>query len=65
MRTLYHFQCIKRKITLNYPKSAAMGFFQETQEEFENNHGKRAISVRAIEVLLYFSILRESLRYIY
>ena len=31
-----------KKIILNYPKSAAMGFV------------KRAISVRAIEVLLYF-----------
>ena len=36
MRTqnIYHFQ-YKKEITLNYPKSAAMGFFQGTQEEFE------------------------------
>ena len=32
-----------------------MGFlFQETQERFRNSRGKRAISVRAIEVLLYY-----------
>ena len=44
---------IKRKITLNYPKSAAMGFlFQGTQERVQNSRGKRAISVRATEVLL-------------
>ena len=36
---------IKKKITLNYPKSAAMGFFQETQERVRNSRGKRAISV--------------------
>ena len=29
-----------------------MGFFQGTEELFRNSHGKRAISVRAIEVLL-------------
>ena len=28
-------------------------FFQGTQERVRNSHGKRAISVRAIEVLLY------------
>ena len=26
---------IKKKITLNYPRSAAMGFFHGTKEEFE------------------------------
>ena len=30
-----------------------MGFFQGTQERIRNRRGKRAISVRAIEVLLY------------
>ena len=30
-----------------------MGFFQRTQERVRNSHGKRAISVRATEVLLY------------
>ena len=38
---------IKKKIPLDYPKSAAMGFFLGTQE--------RAISVRATEVLLYLN----------
>ena len=45
---------IKKKITLIYPKSAAMGFFfQGTQERVRKSRGKRAISVRATEVLLY------------
>ena len=30
-----------------------MGFFQGTEELVRNSRGKRAISVRAIEVLLY------------
>ena len=34
--------------------SAAMEFFLETQEQVWNSRGKRAISVRATEVLLYF-----------
>ena len=45
---------LKNKITHNYPKYAAMGFFLETQEQVRNNSGKRAISVRPIEVLLYY-----------
>ena len=36
---------MKRKNTLNYPKFAAMGCFQGTQERVRNSHGKRAISV--------------------
>ena len=47
---------IKKKITLNYPRSAAMGFFQGTQERVRNSRGKRAISVRITEVLLYKQI---------
>ena len=43
---------IKRKITLNYPKSARIGFFQGTQERVRKSRGRRAISVRATEVLL-------------
>ena len=44
----------KNIFTLNYPKYAAMGFFsQGTPERVQNSHGKRATSVRAIEVLLY------------
>ena len=44
---------IKKKITLNYPKSAAKEYFLGTQERVRNSRGKRAISVRATEVLLY------------
>ena len=33
--------------------SAAMGCFLGTQERVRNSHGKRAVSVRVIEVLLY------------
>ena len=47
------FSILKKKIPVNYPKSAAKGFFLGTQERARNSHGKRAISVRAIEVLLY------------
>ena len=44
----------ENKIALNYLKSAAMGFlFQGTQERVRDSHGKRAIGVRATEVLLY------------
>ena len=42
----------KNKITLNYPKSAAMGLFQGTQEQVRNIRGRRVINVRATEVLL-------------
>ena len=44
----------KKKITLNYPKSAGTVFFQGTQEQVRSSRGKRAISVRATEVLLYY-----------
>ena len=44
---------IKKKMTINYPKSASMRFFQGTQERVRNIRGKRAIGVRAIEDLLY------------
>ena len=43
--TQYTIFNIKKKITLNYPKSAAMGFFLETEEAVRNSGGKRAISV--------------------
>ena len=46
---------MKKKITQNYPKSAAVGFFPGTQERVRNSHGKRAISVRATGVLLYIT----------
>ena len=51
--TQYTIFNIKKKITLDYPKSAAMRFFRETQERVQNSSGKRAISVRATEGLLY------------
>ena len=52
--TQYAIFNIKRKITLNYPKSAAIGFFYlGTQTRVQNSHGKRAIIVQATEVLLY------------
>ena len=58
--TKYTIFNIKKKITLNYPKSAAMGFwvwdFHGTQDRVRDNPGKRAISVRATEVLLYGDI---------
>ena len=44
------FSIIKKKITLNYCKSADMGFLG-TQERVRDSRGKRAIIVRAIEVL--------------
>ena len=53
--TQYTIFNMNMKNTLNYPKSAAMGFFQGTQELVRNSRGKRALSVRAIEVLLYLS----------
>ena len=50
---------MNKKNTLNYPKSAAMGFFPREQEWVQNSRGKQAISVRAIEVLLYMHIYRQ------
>ena len=50
--TQYTIFNIKKKINLNYPESAAMEFFQGTQKRARNSRGKRAISVRATEVLL-------------
>ena len=48
---------LKKKITLNYPKHnnvCSYGIFSlGTQERVQNSRGKRAISVQAIEVLLY------------
>ena len=53
--TQYTVFIIKRKIDLNYLKSAAMGFFF-LGTPVRNSHGKRAISVRAIEVRLYILV---------
>ena len=57
-----HYTIFNIKLTLNYPKSAAMGFFsQGTQERVRNSRGRRAISVRATEGLLYKVINQEML----
>ena len=50
--TQYTIFNIKKRIILNYSNSAAMGFFQGTEERVRNNRGRRAISARATEVLL-------------
>ena len=51
--TQYTSFIIKNEITSDYSKSAAMGFFtQGTQDRVRNSRGKRAISVRATDVLL-------------
>ena len=59
--TQYSVFNMNKKNTLNYFKSEAMGFFQGAQERVRNSCGKRAISVRAIEVPLYISISYASL----
>ena len=50
--TQYTIFNVKKKITLNYLKSAALYFFLGIQERIRNGHGKRAIIVRATEGLL-------------
>ena len=47
---------IKKKITLIVPNLKPRDIFLGTQARVRNSHGKRAISVQAIEVLLYVSI---------
>ena len=44
---------MNNKIPLIIPTLQLWDFFQGTQERVRNSRGKRAISVRAIEVLLY------------
>ena len=46
----------KKKIAPGYSESAAMELFLGTQEGVRNSRGKRAISVRVIEVLLYICV---------
>ena len=55
------FSIQKKKITQNYPKSADKGIFLGTQERVRNSHGKRVISVRATEVLLYYGHIDSAL----
>ena len=50
--TQYTIFNIKKKITLNYSTSEAMGFFPRVRI----SRGKGVISVRASEVLLYFEM---------
>ena len=47
--TQYTIFNIKRKIALNYLKSAA----RDSQARVRSSHGERAISIRATDVLLY------------
>ena len=53
---------MKKKITLNYPKYnnvSCYGIFSlGTQERIRNSQGKRAIGVRAIEVLLIMALVK-------
>ena len=51
--TQYTIFKIQQNTTLNYTKSVAVRFFQGTQDRVRNSRGKRTISVRATEVLLY------------
>ena len=43
--TRYAIFNIKKKIILNYPKSAFIGFFAGSQQRVRNSRGNRAISV--------------------
>ena len=45
---------IKMKISLYYPTLQPRDFFLGTHGRVRNSRGKRAISVRAIEVQLYY-----------
>ena len=57
---------INKKIILNYLKTELWDLFQGIQERVRNSRGKRAISVRAIEVLLYVVLFtfRQTLSFI-
>ena len=58
----YHFQH-KKENNPKLSKSEAMGFFQGTQERVRNSCGKRAISVRATEGILYMQFVCYSQRH--
>ena len=47
------FSIYKRKSAEIIPNPQLLDFFQGTQRRVRNSRGKRAISVRATEVLLY------------
>ena len=48
--TQYTISNIKKKIILNYPNLQLRDFIRGARERVRNSRGKRAISVRAIEV---------------
>ena len=50
------FSIYKRKSTLIIQNLQRWDFFQGTQERVQNTPGKRAITVRATEGLLYYQI---------
>ena len=50
--TQYTIFSMNKKNTLNYPKSAAMGFIPRDLRTSSKQPSKRAINVRATEVLL-------------
>ena len=50
------FSIDKRKSPIIIPDLQLWDFFQGTQEQVRNSHGKRAISVRADEGLLYYKM---------
>ena len=52
--TQYTIFNMSKKNTLDYPRSAAMGLVIRDSRTSSDSRGKQAISVRAIEVLLYF-----------
>ena len=54
----YHFQYKKRKSSLIILNVQLWDSFQGTQEQVRNSRGKRAFSVGATEVRLYFGIWR-------
>ena len=51
--TIFNIHVYIRKSALIIPYLQLLAFFKGTQEQVRNSHGKRAISVRATEVLLY------------
>ena len=50
----------KKENLLNYPKSVTMEFVSSDLKRVRNSRGKRVISVRAIEVLMYLALKMEA-----
>ena len=55
--TQYTIFNIKRKSLWILPALQPLIFFQGTHDHVRNSQGKRAIRVRAIEVLLYYALI--------